>query len=283
MRYLHHVGVCLFLLIACVWWPGGGHIGRTFEAAKEMRSATPGETELAESFFWMREHLNPETAVVAASWDHGHFLRALAGVSTLIDPDHYRPQRISDYCRFVFCGQSDAEALQWLRRHAATHLLLTTDEIRNLAGLYSRLGSLKDDRHFEVIRLEETAPFELRLSDGSAPFTSIDLSEMPSAGVVCFADGRRETIDTRVFFGGESSTFSGTSDLGGILVWLDEQGGFEIGEYFPTVGWNAFAVKRVFRQVASEAFDPIGLPFAGITLFEIRYDAVETETEALGK
>lgn len=283
IRYLYRGGVCVFLLLASLWWPGGGHVGRTFEAGKQMRSATPGATDLAESFFWIREHLNPETAVVAASWDHGHFLRALAGVSTLIDPDHYRPQRISDYCRFVFCGQSDAEALQWLRRHAATHLLLTTDEIRNLAGLYSRVGSFKDDRHFSVRRLEKTDRQTLCVSDGSAPFTSIEITEMPAAGVVCFADGRRERIDTRVFQSGESSTFSGTSAVGGILVWLDAQGVFESGEYFPALGWNAFAVKRVFRQVASAAFDPIPVPFAGITLFEIRYDTAETETEALGK
>ena len=226
----------------------------------------------------MRDHLKTDTAVVAASWDHGNFLNALARVSTLLDADHYRRQRIYEFCRFVFCGQSDAEALQWLRRHEATHLLLTADEIRSFAGTYSRLASLSDDRHFDVLRLEETAPFALRLSAGAAPFTYIDISEMPAAGVVCFSDGRREPIDTRVFQKGESDTFSGTSDAGGILVWLDDDGGFQSGEYFPAVGWNAFAVKRVFREEVCAGIAPIAMPFAGIRLFEIHADTAATDT-----
>ena len=283
-RYLHRGGVCVFLLIVCVCWPGGGHLLRSVEAGKEMRSATPGATELAASFFWMRDHLKTETAVVAASWDHGNYLNALARVSTITDADHYRRQRIYEFCRFVFCGQSDAEALQWLRRHEATHLLLTADEIRTFAGTYSRLASVSDDRHFEVLELSETDRHELSLAAAkNAPFASIDISEMPSAGVVCFSDGRRETIDTRVFQSGQSATFSGTSDAGGILVWLDEHGGFQSGEYFPAVGWNAFAVKRVFREVASAGFAPIAMPFAGIRLFEIRYDTAASDTASGGK
>ena len=128
------------LVVCALFWglEDGGHILRS-HAATRLRTATPGkDTALAQAFGWMREHL-PRDAVVAAEWSFGSHLNVLAGVKTITDADHYLPHWIDLYQQHVRSASSEQEALEFLKTHGATHLMITPKQPAKtmLSGLLS--------------------------------------------------------------------------------------------------------------------------------------------------
>lgn len=117
----------LMLILILFWAPVGGHANRTMSTAIKSHRATPGRGSLAQAFAWMKHNL-PSTAVVAADWNHGNQLNVLAGVKTIVDQDHYMPHRIALYRQHVNFAETEREALEFLKSHAATHLILTGKE-----------------------------------------------------------------------------------------------------------------------------------------------------------
>ena len=67
----------------------------------------------------------PNTAVVAARWGFGSQLNVLGGVKTVIDQDHYIQHWIHLYNTHVRDATGAREALEFLKTHGATHLMLT--------------------------------------------------------------------------------------------------------------------------------------------------------------
>jgi len=129
----------IVLIPVLFWKPIGGHATRSIYAAARMKNPTPGTGSEAKAIHWMKETL-PENAVVAANWGSGNRINVLGGVKTITDPDHYLPHWIHLYYRHVFCGQSEREALEFLKTHGATHLMLRETGILSHAGSYSFIG-----------------------------------------------------------------------------------------------------------------------------------------------
>lgn len=124
-------GIAAVLGIATLFWgPTGGHIGRSYLAATDLRHASPGNSELAYTLEWMKIHL-PPSSVVAAEWSYGTQLNVLAGVKTIIDSDHYIPHWIHLYQDHVQSTNNEAEALEFLLTHGATHMMITHQQPEN--------------------------------------------------------------------------------------------------------------------------------------------------------
>ena len=117
----------LMLALILFYSPVGGHANRALSTAIKSRRATPGRGSLAHAFDWIKGNL-PSSAVVAAHWNHGSQLNVLAGVKTIVDQDHYIPHWINLYRRHVNFAKTEREALEFLRSHSATHLMLTGKE-----------------------------------------------------------------------------------------------------------------------------------------------------------
>ena len=115
----------LTLILFCS--PVGGHANRAIPTAIKSRRATPGRGSLAQTFDWIKDNLS-STAVVAAHWNHGSQLNVLAGVKTIVDQDHYISHWIDLYRRHVNFAKTEHEALEFLKSHTATHLMLTGKE-----------------------------------------------------------------------------------------------------------------------------------------------------------
>ena len=113
----------LILTLILFYSPVGGHANRALSAAIKSRRATPGRGSLAQAFDWIKGNL-PRSAVVAAHWNHGSQLNVLAGVKTIIDQDHYIPHWIALYRQHVNFAKTEREALEFLKSHRATHLML---------------------------------------------------------------------------------------------------------------------------------------------------------------
>ena len=119
------VGIAVVIVASLMYWkPAGEHAERSVFAATEMRQAKPGDSPVAKAFAWMKTEL-PHTAVVAARWGFGSQLNVLGGVKTVIDQDHYIQHWIHLYNTHVRDATGAREALEFLKTHGATHLMLT--------------------------------------------------------------------------------------------------------------------------------------------------------------
>ncbi|MYA71456.1 hypothetical protein F4009_09490 [Candidatus Poribacteria bacterium] len=106
--------------------PLGAHATRAIYAATRMRKATP-TTDVTNALHWMKTTL-PNTAIVAAHWGYGSQLNVLGGVKTIIDQDTYLQNWILLYNQHVHNATSENEALEYLKTHGATHIMLTKKE-----------------------------------------------------------------------------------------------------------------------------------------------------------
>lgn len=93
---------------------------------------------------WLKEN-SPENSVVASWWDYGSWINTLSGKSTIIDEDHYIPYWIYLMARHVMLGQTENEALEFLKSHGATHLIISAEDIL----LYPTISYLGSDENFD--------------------------------------------------------------------------------------------------------------------------------------
>ena len=122
------VGIAIVIVASLMYWkPAGEHAERSVFAATEMRQAKPGDSPVAKAFAWMKMEL-PHTAVVAARWGFGSQLNVLGGVKTVIDQDHYIQHWIHLYNEHVRAATDARAALEFLKTHGATHLMLTQSQ-----------------------------------------------------------------------------------------------------------------------------------------------------------
>ena len=155
----------IVLIPVLFWTPIGGHAHKSVYAAARMRPPIPGQNSRAETFKWMNETL-PKESVIAANWDYGTQLNVLGGVNTVVDSDHFLPHWIYLYYRHVFSAQDAREALEFLKTHKATHLMLTERGVTSRSRNYSSMGSDENsDRQFELYQLTRTeTPIGARLT-----------------------------------------------------------------------------------------------------------------------
>ena len=128
-RSLQKTAIACVMLAALLFFPPfSGFAQRSLFAATQMRQTIPGTSGAGKAFRWMKARL-PNTAVVAAHWGYGSQLNVLAGVKTIIDQDHYIPHWIHLYNRHVCRTSTEREALEFLKTHGATHLMLTNNDL----------------------------------------------------------------------------------------------------------------------------------------------------------
>ena len=119
------IGIAVVIVTVLMYWtPAGEHAKRSVAAATRMRRATPGEAAVAKAFVWMKTELQ-NTTIVAAGWSYGSQLNVLGGVKTVIDQDHYIQYWIHLYKENVRDATDARAALEFLKTHGATHLMLT--------------------------------------------------------------------------------------------------------------------------------------------------------------
>ncbi len=103
--------------------PQHAHTFRARETAEEMRASTPSAS-VAMAMFWIKAKL-PRTAIVAAHWAYGSQLNVLGRVKTITDQDTYLQNWILLYNEHVHKAVSESAALEFLKTHGATHIMLT--------------------------------------------------------------------------------------------------------------------------------------------------------------
>ncbi len=145
--------VVLLLFLICLTSllpPIGGYVQLSIKAASEFGPVSPLSWRTA--LDWMRGNL-PSSSVVAAEWTFGSHINALSHKATVVDEDHFIPYWIYLMDRHVFLAQTEVEALQFLKTHGATHIVLTERDFFQLPAT-SYLGSNEYfDRRFNMVHL----------------------------------------------------------------------------------------------------------------------------------
>jgi len=132
--------MCLVLVVGSPFPLYRGYTATSYALAQ---SPSFLDVSTREAFGWMNENL-PQDAVIAASWEYGSFLNLHANRATIIDEEQI-PYWVHLKNRHISLGQTEREALEFLKAHRATHILITQREI----SLISMLAELGSDENFD--------------------------------------------------------------------------------------------------------------------------------------
>lgn len=169
--------VTLFIIgLTSLFPPIGGYAMVGYVQAKKM---TPVINKPSlDAYKWMKEEVHGN-AVVAAWWDYGSEINVLAGKATIIGEDTYIPYWIHLMARHVFCGQSEREALEFLKTHKAQYLLIKENELWHMPTI-SAIGSDENfDKYLEFVILTSKQEF---ITEKRKLITLLPLSQ-PKVGI----------------------------------------------------------------------------------------------------
>ena len=94
---------------------------------------------------WVKENTD-EDAVFAHWWDYGYWVQTEGNRATITDGGNYYAYWNHLVGRHVLTARSDEEALEYLKAHNVSHLLIISDEI----GKYTAYSSIGSDENFDV-------------------------------------------------------------------------------------------------------------------------------------
>ncbi|MBI2105969.1 hypothetical protein HYT56_03985 [Candidatus Woesearchaeota archaeon] len=103
---------------------------------------------------WAREN-TPEHSIFSHWWDYGYWVQTNFGRATVTDGGNSKSSLNHFMGRTVLTGQDEIEALEFLKAHNTTHLLIVSDEI----GKYPAFSSIGADENWD--RYSWLPPFQL--------------------------------------------------------------------------------------------------------------------------
>ncbi|MDE0423301.1 MAG: hypothetical protein OXN25_00375 [Candidatus Poribacteria bacterium] len=280
------IAIAMILLTTCLWLPYPLGYAQNILPATHARSSKPTDRTVAETFQWMKAEL-PNTAVVAADWIHGSQLNVLGGVKTITGTDTFIQRWIHLYYRYLFCGDSERKALEFLKSHEATHFMLTEKDVVKSAIIYSSIGVRSErDKTFEIIELrksieEKEGVFLLPVKSISL-FNNIRINIDPENknSIKAFAIGKSGSVRELPFvvFRHKERNISENqmgSKTGGIILYFNELQQYDKGYYIPSVAWDNFAIRLFLRGIPSKAFQPVfaaeDTHATGVKVWKIHY------------
>ncbi len=133
--------VCVILSIMVCIIVGGIPKISTNWVSRDVITSIPSENEI-KIYNWLKTN-TPTQSVIAAWWVFGSRIEAIAERATIVDQQHNIP-RIQSIARDVFCAQTPEEALEYLKRHKATHLMITSEDIYGGILEFAYIGLSQD-------------------------------------------------------------------------------------------------------------------------------------------
>ena len=279
------VGIPLVCCALILFWepPSGKIVPPLAKRGVDMKIVSenvfPGkDTPMARTCQWISEHLSTDN-VVAAPWSYGHMLNVLGSVKTVIDPDHFILHWIDLYEAHVSAATSEHEALEFLKTHHVTHLLLTEEDVRYTVSEDQR-GDEQPEYPLYMVPLIPRSTIgssHYRMvpahKNTSINFVEIDFHHNPAEVTARRKDGKTVQLpyiksdgraeenshDHHTAHVGEDKKddHARENSTGGILHYFDPKTHHEHIYYLSPRSWNSLAFKLFFRDEHSEAFVPI--------------------------
>ena len=263
---------CLALLL--FWEPPGssarhGLAQRGYATRITPEDVLPGKaTPMANACQWLSGH-HDKNATVAAAWTHGNILNVLGGVQTVIDADHYITSWIDDYETHVAAAVTEREALEFLKTHKATHLLLTEEDVLYTASKHMHAHDTPEQPLGMVLLVPQRAAIgspntRMVPIHKNSYLSSVDI-DFRNKPVTAMAHLKNKDIvklpylkhfgDTENIHPTHTSEFENSN--GGILHHFDTETQRETLYYLAPHSWNSLTVKLFLRGKHSEAFVPV--------------------------
>jgi asparagine N-glycosylation enzyme membrane subunit Stt3 len=104
----------------------------------------PYQWQWQKAMQWVRNNV-PENAVFAHCWDYGYWVQSIGQRSTILDGGNAIVYWNYLMGRHVLTAPTDAEGLEFLYSHNATHLLIDSTEI----GKYTAFSSIGSDENYD--------------------------------------------------------------------------------------------------------------------------------------
>jgi hypothetical protein len=278
------IGITCACLVLTLFWeppsskPLPGLAQRGYKTQIEPEHVFPGKnTPMANACQWINEHLSTDK-VIAAPWSYGHMLNVLGDVKTVIDPDHFILHWIDLYEKHVSAGTSEREALEFLKTHHVTHLLLSEEDVLYIASQRTHVNE-QPEHPLYMVPLVSRAPI------GSAHyrmvpahkntlinFVEIGFHHNPAIVTARLKNGKTVKLPYIKSDGSVQSSHTGhahnhktehdhteesDNKNGGILHLFDSKTQREVIHYLSPHSWKSLAVKLFFRDAHSEAFVPV--------------------------
>lgn len=283
-------GMTVALLAVLLFWtPAGAHAKRSVFAVKHALISTPGHTSIERTFRWMKSHLQ-DTDCVAANWSHGSQLNVLGGVKTIIDQDHYIQYWIHMFYKYVCTTQSDSEAIEFLKTHGVSHLMLTSEDMLQLEVIQASVdgksfnNQILQGMPLNISKYENGQSFLFPIYR-DAPFTHIDINQKSEDNSFITTTAilkNGTTIDMPNISFKEKSRIDSQNyqkrtekNTGGILLYFNDKIQLLDGYYIPPTIWKSLSVRLFFRGESSETFVPIypedGDASAEVKVWKINY------------
>lgn len=205
------------------------------------------ERERRQAVEWLREN-TPQEAVIAAWWELGSVINELGRRSTVIDEEQFFPW-IHLMAKHIYCAKTEKEALEFLKAHSATHLLLSKREVYWLKSISEVAKDDVSEPRFSLahIELQEQLPHEWRFAVPYPPDVTAELllkkispkgtlrltqviiplewqagrpvvKHPPQATLTCGKE--QQVVSIRELFIGEKSWYFPQGELKGCL-WID--------------------------------------------------------------
>ncbi len=268
------VAFAIGMLVLLLFLPPAGGFAKSTIPAASTRPLVPGRGSLPQAYTWMKNKLPEDTTVIAANWGYGSQLNVFGGVKTIVDQDHFIQHWIYLYYRHVYCAQSEQEALEFLKTHNATHLMLIASDLIPGARKVSFVGSDEDfDRHFDLHELA-LLPTTLGTQYTLAPrrhqerfippttLTSIDIvgTDAENLSVTArFKDDETIQLPYIAYVGSQQVIPQQTVDTekGGVVLLFDSHKILRNSFFINDIGWNSLAVKLFIRGEHSDAFENV--------------------------
>ncbi len=271
------------ILLILFWEPPGNKplpalAIRGYNAHVQPEHVFPGKNSpMANACQWIRENLSTEK-VVAAPWSYGHMLNVLGGVKTVIGPDHFILHWIDLYEKHVSAATSEHEALEFLKTHHVTHLLLSENDVFHNASQPIPVDEVSEHSLYMVLLVPRssygTAHYRMAPVHKHTPikFVEIDFHRSPVTATARLKTG--ETVNlpyhkddsskdashtdrTHEQNASHAHTVESNDKNGGILHLFDPKTHQEAIHYLSPRSWNSLAVKLFLRDEHSKAFVPV--------------------------
>ncbi len=169
---------------------------RFYEESKALsQSYVPGvyNQQWQRAMAWVR-YSTPQNAVFAHWWDYGYWVQSIGNRATIVDGGNAIPYWNHLMGRHVLTGRDKNSALEFLKTHKATHLLIDSTDIGKY-GAFSSIGSDKAyDRRSWIptlgrARVEEAKNHTLIYYQGGFPLDQ-DLIYQDENGTVTLPEGK---------------------------------------------------------------------------------------------
>ncbi|MAG19823.1 hypothetical protein CL618_00105 [archaeon] len=131
-KYLSYAGIVIILYLTLFTFTT-----ISYRAVKASGPSLGPQWQSAMS--WVQEN-TPEDAVFGHWWDYGYWVQSVGNRATILDGGNFRVYWNHLLGRHVLTGHSSTEALEFLKTHDTTHLLIVSDELGKY-GAYASIGS----------------------------------------------------------------------------------------------------------------------------------------------